>query len=343
MFIVCAVAAGPGPPLSFINEEQPEVGKAIAATLLVFVLNELLRHHSGYRGRVPGSKTRRRIRGNIRSIFDEYGPVLFRRAFRMHEVSFWKLLDLIEASMGSKGSGKRKRGATPNGTVPNSVRLAVALRYFAGGDPLDIALVYHITPCVVHESVWIVVDAINKTNELNIKFPTSHEEQLKVASEFKARSAAGFDNCAGCIDGMLIWTHKPTKPELEVLGIGSKKFFCGRKKKFGLNLQAVCDARRRFLDVEIKHPGSTSDYLAFALSRLHQKLEGRSPQCPTLPFLCPGLALYGDNAYVNTKYMVVPFKNVSEGAKDAFNFYHSQVRIIRCLKVLRFSTNDCCI
>jgi hypothetical protein len=127
-------------PLSFINEEQPEVGKAIAATLLVFILNELL-HHRVYRGRVPGSKTRPRIRGNIRSIFDEYGPFLFRRAFRMHEVSFWKLLDLIEANMGSKGSGKRKRGATPNGTVPNSVRLAVALRYFAGGDPLDIALV----------------------------------------------------------------------------------------------------------------------------------------------------------------------------------------------------------
>jgi hypothetical protein len=115
------------------------------------------------------------------------------------------------------------------------------------------------------------------------------------------------------------------------MGIGGKKFFCGRKKKFGLNMQAVCDARRRFLDVEIGHPGATSDYLAFALSGLHTKLQGTNPEHPTLPFLCPGLALFGDNAYINTNYMVVPFKAVSSGPKDAFNFYHSQVRInIEC-------------
>ena len=148
----------------------------------------------------------------------------------------------------------------------------------------------------------------------------------------------GFNNCAGCLDGILIWTHKPSKPELEKLGIGGKKFFCGRKMKIGLNMLAVCDARRRFLDVEIRHPGSTSDYLAFALSTLHQKLEGKNPHDETLPFLCPGVAVYGDNAYVNTLYMVVPFKSVSSGPKDAFNFYHSQLRInIECALACLFT------
>jgi DDE superfamily endonuclease len=71
--------------------------------------------------------------------------------------------------------------------------------------------------------------------------------------------------------------------------------------------------------------------LAFALSGLHNKLEGNNPHNENLPFLKPGLALYGDNAYINTLYMVTPFKAVSKGAKDAFNFYHSQVRInIEC-------------
>jgi hypothetical protein len=75
--------------------------------------------------------------------FDAYGPTFFRRACRMEEKSFWKLLDLLEPKMGVKRS--RKRGATPNGPVCNIVRLAMALCYYTGGDPLDIALVYHVS------------------------------------------------------------------------------------------------------------------------------------------------------------------------------------------------------
>ena len=148
----------------------------------------------------------------------------------MKEDSFWKLLDLIEAKMGHKGKGKRKRGGTPNGKVSNGVRLAIALRYFAGGDPLDISAVYKVTPSLVYDCVWLVVHAINSTNELDIKYPTKHDEQQEVAREFQARSSAGFDNCAGCVDGILIWIHKPSSVELAKLGIGGKKFSCGRKK-----------------------------------------------------------------------------------------------------------------
>ena len=150
--------------------------------------------------------------------------------------------------------------------------------------------------------------------------------------KFKALSKAQSDSCAGCIDGILIWIHKPSTPDLDNnIEFGSKKFFCGRKKKFGLNMQAVCDARRRFIDVSIEHPGCTSDYLAFALSSLHKKLQGKNPHDARQPFLCPGLALYGDNAYVNTPWMAVLFKVVSCAHHDSYNFYHSQLRItIEC-------------
>ena len=75
---------------------------------------------------------------------------------------------------------------------------------------------------------------------------------------------------------------------------------CGRKKKFGLNMQATCDSRGFFLDVDIKFSGATSDYLAFASGKLHQKLEGKSKKHPGQPFLHPGLAIFGDNAHINT-------------------------------------------
>ena len=82
-------------------------------------------------------------------------------------------------------------------------------------------------------------------------------------------------------------------------------------------MQGVSDVRGRFLDVTINHPGSTSDYLAWITSGLKHKVEQEG-------FLAPGLVIYGDNAYISHKYMVTPYKNVSGGVKDDYNFFHSQ-------------------
>jgi DDE superfamily endonuclease len=90
--------------------------------------------------------------------------------------------------------------------------------------------------------------------------------------------------------------------------------------------EGTCDARGRFLDVSIGHPASTSaDFLAFTTSSFHKKIE-------TPGYLvAPGLRIFGDLAYVNSGYMMTPFKNVKSGAKDNFNFFHSQLRInIEC-------------
>lgn len=317
------------------SETDPLSSSTLATTFATVILVVLLQQYfnvdngnlNGNKGRMPGSKTYVRNRPTIPDLFKEYGPINFRRAYRMKEESFWILLDLLDKEMGKKSA--RRRGKTPNGDISNAMRLAIALRYFAGGDPLDLMIVFKVSRVVILQSVWLVVEAIHKTKALDLIYPTTYEEQEAVAKEFRAASAVGFNNCAGCIDGILIWIHKPQKKDLDVVEFGGRKFFCGRKKKFGLNMQATCDARRRFLDVEIKHPGATSDYLAFVLSSLHEKMTSTNDNGE--PFLRPGLSLYGDNAYVNQLFMSTPFKGASDGPKDAYNFYHSQVRItIEC-------------
>jgi hypothetical protein len=57
----------------------------------------------------------------------------------------------------------------------------------------------------------MVVDAVNMTNGMNIKFSATHEEQRNVALGFKAKSRIGLSNCVGAINGLLIWIHRPTK------------------------------------------------------------------------------------------------------------------------------------
>jgi hypothetical protein len=270
-----------------------------------------------------GSPNIKRGRSKVVDIFREYGPSGTRRAFRMDESVFWTLLDVLEEKMPKRE--ERKKGATQNGEIENSVRLGIALRYFAGGDPYDIAIVFHVSRTCVFLSIWLIVEAINTSDALDISYPSDYDGQREIAEGFRKASAVDFGNCGGCIDGILIWINKPSVRELEKVGIGGRKFYCGRKKKFGLNMQATCDSRRRFLDINIRHPASASDYLAFAVSDFHHKLENGKEAITGGPFLCSGLAIYGDNAYVNTSYMAVPFRGVSSGPKDAYNFYHSQV------------------
>jgi DDE superfamily endonuclease len=103
-------------------------------------------------------------------------------------------------------------------------------------------------------------------------------------------------------------------------------------------MQAVCDAIQRFLDVYIGHPGSTSDFLCFMTSPLCCCLEEPN-------FLHPDLCLFGDNVYVDTNYMVTPFKAASGGSKDVFNYYQSQLQYalnvcsVCCILGLQFCIN----
>lgn len=77
----------------------------------------------------------------------------------------------------------------PNGQrIETSVRLGCALRYFAGGSPYDLQVKYGISHTAVIDSVWNVVDAINTNKDFFIPYPTDHNEQCRMAAEWKAVS-----------------------------------------------------------------------------------------------------------------------------------------------------------
>ena len=102
--------------------------------------------------------------------------------------------------------------------------------------------------------------------ELAFSYPESHAEQKEIALGFQRKSVAGINCCAGGTDGMLLWIEQPTSIDCEGAQCGAKKFYCGRKHRFGLNMQATCDSEGKFLDVSIAHPASTSNFLAFSTS-----------------------------------------------------------------------------
>jgi len=166
----------------------------------------------------------------------------------MSWASFWKLHHKIGPEL-----EKTERTNCPNGRITSDIRLSIALRYFAGASMWDIMISHGVSHSEAYSSIWAVVDVVNQEASFQISYPSSHAEQERIAAEFARKSECGFDNCAGCIDGMLVWMEKPTKSSCTEAGVDSAKFFCGQKHKYGLNMQAVCDARRRFIDVSIRN------------------------------------------------------------------------------------------
>ena len=162
---------------SSVLEDEYSLALVFVAVMLVMgVLDPPSKRRKGNRG-----CTIKRCRRSVSSIMCElggYSP----RYYRMTGMSFWKLHRLLKEELDnlaapSQQTRKRKRGGPPNGQIESSTRLSIALRYFAGGDPLDIALVHGVSHTEVVKSVWIVVRAVHKTPALDICFPTDHAEQ----------------------------------------------------------------------------------------------------------------------------------------------------------------------
>ena len=153
------------------------------------------------------------------------------------------------------------------------------------------------------DSVWHVVHAVNNLPEFKIEYPLSVDEQRRIAADFKRVSGVGFDNCAGAIDGVLIWMQKPSLREAKRVGVDQMKFLCSQKDNSGLNCQAVGDVNGRILDLSIAYGASAADCVAFEASDLYARLENG--------LLRDGLVLFGDNAYLNSAFMATSYSNVS--------------------------------
>ena len=200
-------------------------------------LSAIVQHYLKQLGRLPCQKTQcfrripivKRTRRPVSEIYRELGKTYFKRAYRMGYGTFKKLFRTISPKLKILRADQRSSNYVPNGRIHSTVILACALCLFAGGSAYDLATTYGISVRKAYSSLGLVIDAINETDELTIKFPTDHQEQLKIAQDFQQKSTPGFAVCVGALDGMLVWMEKPTDKECEISKVNSKKFHCARK------------------------------------------------------------------------------------------------------------------
>ena len=177
------------------------------------------------RGNRAMTKLIRRRRRSLLSLKSEHGN-LFARAYRMTYAAFIVLLHQLTPHLPILAENFKH--CANGGPIHNETKLAVALRYFAGGSVHDIKISHGILQSAVYESVWAVVNAVNGCDSLKMEYPSCHDEQRRIAKEFENRSMAGFTNCGGCINGMLLCIEKPTDAKCARVQADSGKFYCGR-------------------------------------------------------------------------------------------------------------------
>lgn len=234
---------------------------------------------------------------------------------------FDKLHDLlfVESDVEKVLAHRKARNSTPMGPIQTQAKLAATLRELFGEKRKSMCDVFKIAPTSARASFMDVIHRINSCTELdgNI-YSTDHTDPALTAraAEFSRRSAfpSVFRHCVGARDGLFIKTRQPTKKEASNV----RAYYSGHKKGFGLNMQAVCNAQCRFVAFACNTAGSTNDYVAFR----HSFMYGHWPTLPEPYFYL------GDCAYPLSPQCITPHIGSAVSAEDdAFNFFHSQLRI----------------
>ena len=242
----------------------------------------------------------------------------FKQRYRLAPQSFDKLLSILEPDLSVQNEKQHLNSRHGDRPIELPVRLAVALRYFAGGDPLDLKLIYCTSKQTVYRTIWQVVDSINGRLN-NINFPIDDVEELKnLEAGFRAASRGGFwEGQVGAIDGVHFKMRCPSSKDVR----DPVRYKVTRKDIYALLAMAICDADRRFLWVDISHASSTHDSTAWGATELGIRVERGD--------LPPPFFINGDSAFVLGPSMITPSNNDPE--LDDYDFYQSSNRMaIEC-------------
>ena len=146
-------------------------------------------------------------------------------------------------------------------------RLAITLRFLAGGLALDLLDMAPVALSSVYQIVWSTIAVINTCSSLAFNFDSSLSACRERAATFQARSGSpdAFSGCVGAIDGLFIRVTARSKSEVT----NPRSFYNGHKHGFGVNLQVICDAYCRVIGASCNTPGLGKHFASLHVRRYH--------------------------------------------------------------------------
>ena len=232
----------------------------------------------------------------------------WKKNFRLSRTQFFTLLEELRPYISPKPNSPNYR------SLRARKKLAITLYYLKDTGSLRMtANSFGIHVSTASKTIHYVCKAISQVlGPKYLKLPKNTSEMQKKISEFEIMF--GMPQAFGCIDG----THIPILRPID----NSQDYF-SYKMFFSLNVQAICDSRGLFMDVDCRWPGSVHDAKVFANSSINSKLQnGTLPV--TYQSLIPGRTkvgsyLIGDPAYPLTPHCMKEYEKCSTNAQVVFN------------------------
>lgn len=240
---------------------------------------------------------------------------MFDNKYHMRLDSFNKLVSILRPliEVDTKQSMCSTSGNSP---VSPELIVGMGLRFLGGELIKSLEDIFGVDHRHVRSCIIKFLDAV--LTKLEMSLPASPAELQTVAAGFKSKSSSEglFDGVVGSLDGWLCCTCQPIESEVK----NKVDYYSGHYQKFGVNVQAICDARLRFLYFAVAAPGRTNDARAFL-------------KCNKLQLWLQSLQntdyfIIGNNAYVLCDELLIPYSGTSiSEVNRTYNFFLSQLRI----------------
>jgi DDE superfamily endonuclease len=310
---------------------------------LVDGLESILLRHIREQQRLNRALPQEKQRPNWEAFSTRITDVHFRRMFRMNIDAFTNLCTHISRSIGQerfrseaflaeKREDEEQIFSSDERKIPliaGEIKVAISIRMLAGGSYIDLVSLFHVSKSHLYNIVDLFLHWILKTFEFPL-VPWLRERNWQaltnLANLYAEKSNGVFFSPFSGLDGLAVRVKCPKESEVPDPG----NYYC-RKGFYALNVQAICDRRKRFLWCYPSNKGSTHDSAAFASSKLYDLLKELSTE-----LYSRGLFIVGDSAYNLTPFLVTPYESDEVGkdvdqSKDAFNYHLSSCRIyIEC-------------
>ena len=196
----------------------------------------------------------------------------FKRLYRLDKRDFDDLLDKITPEVSSPRHTQQAQNSSGGPVLP-VVKLAVTLRFLAGGSHLDIAFTYNVDANYVYPIVWQCAAAIKKTVN-NVIFPFGDRPALeRLADGFASIKNNGWWGTVAAGDGVVFKMVAPSGKFCN----GQVTQFFSRKGFYCFGLQAFCDSNCKLLSVSSQMCSSTHDSTAYIATSVSRAIE-RSKQ-----------------------------------------------------------------
>ena len=192
-------------------------------------------------------------------------PETWKKNCRLSQDEFNTLVQEISAYIVPNLLSPNHKALTPEKKV------AITLYYLTDtGSQIMTATTFGVEQNTVSCVIYGVCSAITKyMGPTYLHLPVDKESLKEKVFQFEAKY--GMVQAFGCIDGTHIHIACPRS--------NSHDYFC-YKQYYSFNVQAVCDYKGLFMDVDCRWPGSTHDSKVYTNSAINNKM--RSGDLPTL-------------------------------------------------------------